>query len=59
MLVVDIVKGMQTQTAECLVIGEILCEKMVIVLNKIDLIDESKRQTTIDKVCVNTLIGMC
>jgi len=51
MLVVDIVKGMQTQTAECLVIGEILCERMVIVLNKVDLIPETKRTTTIEKVC--------
>ena len=50
MLVVDVVKGMQTQTAECLVIGEILCEKMVVVLNKVDLIPEPKRQATIEKV---------
>ena len=52
MLVVDIVKGMQTQTAECLVIGEILCEKMVIVLNKIDLVPEAKRAATIEKVLI-------
>ena len=50
MLVIDITKGMQTQTAECLVIGEILCEKMIVVLNKVDMVDESKRRTTIDKV---------
>uniref|UniRef100_A0A7M5VGU5 Selenocysteine-specific elongation factor n=2 Tax=Clytia hemisphaerica TaxID=252671 RepID=A0A7M5VGU5_9CNID len=50
MLVVDVVKGMQTQTAECLVIGEILCEKMVVVLNKVDLIPEQKRQATIEKM---------
>ena len=49
-LVVDIVKGMQTQTAECLVIGEILCEKMVVVLNKVDLIEQAKRQSTVEKV---------
>ena len=54
-LVVDIVKGMQTQTAECLIIGEILCNKMVIVLNKIDIIEEKKRQTTIDKVSIMAL----
>ena len=51
MLVVDIVKGVQTQTAECLVIGEILCNKMIIVLNKVDLIPPEKKQATIDKVC--------
>lgn len=50
MLVVDIVKGIQTQTAECLIIGEILCNKMIVVLNKIDLIEEKKRPTTIEKV---------
>lgn len=39
-LVIDINKGIQTQTAECLVIGEILIPKMIVVLNKIDLIKE-------------------
>ena len=41
---------MQTQTAECLVIGEITCNQMIVVLNKIDLIPNEKRQPTIDKV---------
>lgn len=50
MLVIDITKGMQTQTAECLIIGEITCSKMLVVLNKIDLIPSEKRQSTIDKV---------
>ena len=50
LLVIDITKGIQTQTAECLIIGEITCDQMLVVLNKIDLIDESQRQTTIDKV---------
>ena len=50
MLVVDVTKGMQTQTAECLVIGEILCEKMVVVLNKVDLLKEEKRDVLIEKV---------
>ncbi|XP_054289460.1 selenocysteine-specific elongation factor-like [Macrosteles quadrilineatus] len=49
-LVIDVVKGVQTQTAECLVIGEILCPKMIVVLNKIDQIEENKRQQVIDKV---------
>jgi len=52
MLVVDVTKGVQTQTAECLVIGEITCDKMIIVLNKIDLIAEDKRAATIEKVIV-------
>lgn len=50
LLVIDITKGIQTQTAECLIIGEITCDKMLVVLNKIDLIEESQRQSTIDKV---------
>jgi len=50
LLVIDITKGIQTQTAECLIIGEITCDRMLVVLNKIDLIDEAQRQSTIDKV---------
>lgn len=49
-LVVDVTKGMQTQTAECLVIGEIACERMMVVLNKVDLLPVEKRQTAIEKV---------
>ncbi len=50
LLVIDITKGIQTQTAECLIIGEITCDMMLVVLNKIDLIEEAQRQSTIDKV---------
>jgi len=50
LLVVDITKGIQTQTAECLIIGEITCDKMIIVLNKTDLIEPAKRASTIDRV---------
>lgn len=50
LLVVDITKGIQTQTAECLVVGEITCNYLVVILNKIDLIPHGKRQLTIDKV---------
>lgn len=50
MLVVDVTKGLQTQTAECLVIGEILCEKMVVVLNKVDLLKEEMKDVLIEKV---------
>ena len=50
LLVIDIVKGVQTQTAECLIIGEICCDKMLIVLNKLDQIEESKRAATIEKI---------
>ena len=52
LLVVDVTKGIQTQTAECLVIGEITCGSMIVVLNKTDLLPEDKRQATISKVRV-------
>ncbi|CAM5125918.1 unnamed protein product [Eretmochelys imbricata] len=50
MLVIDVTKGMQTQSAECLVIGQIACQKMVVVLNKIDLLPEGKRRAAIEKM---------
>ena len=34
---IDTYKGIQTQTAECLVIGEITNDKLIVVLNKLDL----------------------
>ncbi|KAM6928351.1 selenocysteine-specific elongation factor isoform 1-T1 [Xenentodon cancila] len=49
-LVVDVVKGMQTQTAECLLIGELTCPRMVVVLNKTDLLPPNKRQSAIEKM---------
>ncbi|KAG5838345.1 hypothetical protein ANANG_G00222760 [Anguilla anguilla] len=50
MLVVDVVKGVQTQTAECLLIGELTCPRMVVVLNKTDLLPAAKRQAAVDKM---------
>ncbi|CAG5129923.1 unnamed protein product [Candidula unifasciata] len=50
LLVLDITKGMQTQTAECLVIGEITCSKMIVVLNKLDMISPDKQSSAVDKL---------
>ncbi|KAM4022709.1 selenocysteine-specific elongation factor [Anomaloglossus baeobatrachus] len=50
MLVIDVTKGMQTQSAECLVIGQIACNKMVVVLNKTDLLPENKRSAAIERM---------
>lgn len=50
LLVVDVVKGLQTQTAECLLIGEFTCPRMVVILNKTDLLAPEKRQSAIDKM---------
>lgn len=49
-LVVDVTKGIQTQTAECLIIGEITCSQMIVVLNKIDALVADKREASIMKV---------
>ena len=38
LLVVDANKGVQTQTAECIVIAEMTCRDMIVVLNKVDLL---------------------
>ncbi len=43
LLVVDANKGIQTQTAECLVIAEMTTKNLVIVLNKIDLFPEGEK----------------
>ncbi|KAM3184031.1 hypothetical protein ACTXT7_009176 [Hymenolepis weldensis] len=50
LLVVDVNKGFQTQTAECLIIGELTCEALVVVLNKIDLLPPDKREERIAKM---------
>jgi selenocysteine-specific elongation factor len=49
-LVIDINRGVQTQTAECVVIGEITTTKLVIILNKVDMIPADQRDDKIEKV---------
>jgi selenocysteine-specific elongation factor len=49
-LVVDANKGIQTQTAECIVIGEITTDNIVIALNKIDMLPEEDRTERIEKI---------
>lgn len=50
LLVIDATKGIQTQTAECLVISEITCNNLLIIMNKIDLLQEEKRDVLLQKV---------
>ena len=38
LLVVDVTKGLQAQTAECLVVGEMAARRCVVALNKVDLL---------------------
>eukprot|EP00943_MAST-04B_sp_MAST-4B-sp1_P007359 g7359.t1 len=51
-LVIDVNKGIQMQTAECLIIGEVCsnAQELVVVLNKIDLIAEEKRESFIENL---------
>jgi selenocysteine-specific elongation factor len=50
LLVVDANKGIQTQTAECIVIGEITTDNMIVVLNKVDMIPEEERAAKLERV---------
>jgi hypothetical protein len=52
-LVIDVISGVQTQTAECLVLGEILTDKLIVVLNKIDLFPENEREARLCEVKKN------
>ncbi|OAO17545.1 selenocysteine-specific elongation factor [Blastocystis sp. ATCC 50177/Nand II] len=53
LIVIDCMKGIQAQTAECMVIGEITTDKVILVLNKIDLIPEAERETRIPAIINN------
>lgn len=46
-LVVDVAKGFQTQTAECLVVGEITTNVLIVALNKIDMLPLEGRAAAI------------
>ena len=50
LLVVDANKGIQTQTAECLVIAEMTTQNLVVVLNKIDLFPLNEREERLKQV---------
>ena len=53
LIVIDCMKGIQVQTAECMVIGEITTDKVILVLNKIDLIPEVEREVRIPAIISN------
>jgi len=59
LLIIDAQKGFQVQTAECLVIAEIVTSRLVVVVNKIDLIDKdqmSKFKSDMEKRLRSTLL---
>ncbi|CAL8462357.1 g1890 [Coccomyxa elongata] len=51
LLVIDVTKGIQAQTAECLVVGEIATQHMVVVINKVDLLPAELRHKLVVKAC--------
>ena len=48
LLVVDATKGIQTQTAECLVIAEMTTRNLIVVLNKVDLFPVHEREERLE-----------
>ncbi|KAH8271555.1 hypothetical protein KR018_006816 [Drosophila ironensis] len=50
LLVVDAQKGVQTQTAECLIIGELLQKQLIVVINKIDAFPADQREAKLEKL---------
>ncbi|CAG5104447.1 Oidioi.mRNA.OKI2018_I69.chr1.g1258.t1.cds [Oikopleura dioica] len=49
-LVIDITKGVQAQTKECLVIGEVINTHLLVVLNKVDQLPEKSRDEKVKKM---------
>lgn len=41
-LIIDATKGIQAQTAECIIIAELFMKKIIVVLNKVDLVEDKK-----------------
>ena len=58
-LVIDATKGIQTQTAECLVIAEMTTKNLVVVLNKVDLFQEDEREEKLVKVEKKIRAALC
>uniref|UniRef100_A0A1A9VU31 Tr-type G domain-containing protein n=1 Tax=Glossina austeni TaxID=7395 RepID=A0A1A9VU31_GLOAU len=50
LLVIDVQKGVQTQTAECVVIGGLLKRKLIVVINKIDLVEAQQQNIVLSKL---------
>jgi len=50
LLVIDATKGVQTQTAECLVIAEMTTQNLIVVLNKVDLFAQEEREDKLKEV---------
>ena len=56
-LVVDVQKLIQTQTFECIVLGEILMDKLIIACNKVDLLKDDPEKLKAQIKTLKTTIG--
>jgi selenocysteine-specific elongation factor len=56
-LVVDCQKLIQTQTAECIVLGEILMDKLVVAFNKIDILEKEPEKLALQLKKLKMQIG--
>lgn len=50
LLVFDVTKGIQAQTLECIVVAEITAQRIILVLNKIDLLPQHTRASKVSLV---------
>lgn len=57
LLIIDATKGVQTQTAECMVIAEIIEKKIMVVVNKTDLLSKEQEAKILKKMRL-TVDGM-
>lgn len=60
LLIIDVSHGIQIQTAECIILAEILQKPVLVALNKVDLLKNGnidKEITKISKIIARTLIG--
>eukprot|EP00397_Hematodinium_sp_SG-2012_P008514 GEMP01008576.1.p1 GENE.GEMP01008576.1~~GEMP01008576.1.p1 ORF type:complete len:660 (+),score=114.32 GEMP01008576.1:32-2011(+) len=51
-LVVDAIKGVQTQTAECIVVAELLVNQLIVIINKIDTVQGDDKEKKIDAMTI-------
>ncbi|CAL8088227.1 unnamed protein product [Orchesella dallaii] len=49
LLILDVTKGMQTQSSECLILADVLASHLIVALNKVDMLPVESRPTKIEK----------
>lgn len=49
LLILDVTKGMQTQSSECLILADVLASHLIVALNKVDMLSPETRPVKIEK----------